>query len=145
MEITTNRFGRQYADPEKCLTFPRGLAGFEHLTRFQIFHEESETDPRVFYLQSLDDPAVTINAALHFDVGAEYDILLSDEDQETLGADGADEIVIICPISKTIESDFRIVPHTGSPILINARTRLGLQIVLGSGQYRVDRIESRAA
>ncbi len=55
MEINT-RFGTQDIDPSSIIHFPDGLAGFEELHEYKLFHEEGK--PTVFFLQAIDDPEV---------------------------------------------------------------------------------------
>ncbi|HOG04407.1 MAG TPA: flagellar assembly protein FliW, partial [Accumulibacter sp.] len=59
MKIDIEHFGLRDVpvDPDTVFTFAEGVAGFTHCTQFTIFHEEG-SNPRVFWLQSLDDAEV---------------------------------------------------------------------------------------
>ena len=55
VEIET-LYGKQVVDKASLLNFPEGLAGFEDLHEFKLFHEEGAS--MVYYLQSTEDPYI---------------------------------------------------------------------------------------
>jgi len=62
MKIDSPRFGTLEITPESIVEFPAGLAGFESLRRFSLFHPEGG-DGNYFILQSVEDPAVAFHLA----------------------------------------------------------------------------------
>lgn len=99
MEIQSTRFGPQEVDPANTLYFPRGFAGFERNRRFQLLHEEID-NPSLYYLQSLDDPDVTLHTAMPSQFGLDYEIALSDDDMDLLESGNGSDIIILCIVSK---------------------------------------------
>ncbi len=135
MEIQSTRFGTQKVDPANTLYFPNGFSGFEQSRRFQLLHDNID-DPSVYYLQSLDDPDVTLHTATPEKFGLDYEIALSDDDLALLESRNGKEIIILCIVSKQKKKGAAVTPHAECPVLINTVSKRGLQ--MKSGQIRVD-------
>lgn len=129
MKIDSLRFGSLEVSPDHVIEFPTGLAGFENLHRYSLFHNEGQGDvPNFFIMQSLEDPAVAFHIADPARFGCDYQIALSDEQSETLGlSDPADAVVGVMLI-KDIASGMPLSAGIYAPLVINTRTRRGLQV-----------------
>lgn len=115
-------------DPETLFTFDNGLAGFENCQRFKIFHEEGK--PTVFWLQSLDDVAVMFPIVAPGMLDLEYRIELSDEDTALLGLESIEDAAVVVIVYRDDSADGRIRANTRSPLILNLKTRKGMQKVL---------------
>ena len=119
-------------NPDAVFTFPDGLSGFEACKRFTLFHEEGK--PTVFWLQSLDDPSLAFSVVPPDALGVEYQIELSDADIALLGlTDPADAlvVVIIYRYTETVATPGgKISASTRFPLVLNPKTRLGMQKIL---------------
>ena len=129
MEITTARFGKQTADPEKTIFFPAGIAGFETCTHFQLFHETKKNHV-VYYLQSMNKVELMLNTIQPELIGLKYDFTLSDDNLALLDTDTSDTLVTLCVISKDSQKN-EIVPHPDCPIVINTANKRAIQIKAG--------------
>ncbi len=143
MKVDTTRFGTQEVDPETVLQFPRGIPGFEHCHRFHLFHEDHE-HPVVYYLQALEDPDVTLSVVDPGQLGLSYEIPLTDTDVENLAFAANDSVGVLLILSTREDADSqrrepgsRITPHVTSPLLINARSRRGLQKHITGLEYSI--------
>jgi len=143
MKISSTRFGELEAEPDSVLEFPRGLPGFPKCTRFHLFHEEKD-DPMVFWLQSLDDPEVSIPVVQPARFNISYEIELSDEETELLAVENPADLAIIVVISEGRSrvplpnlKRVNINPHVTNPIIIDTRSRRGMQKALSDIQYGV--------
>ena len=126
-------------NPDAVFTFPGGLSGFEGCTRFTLFHEEGK--PTVFWLQSLDDPSLAFSVVPPDALGVEYQIELSDADIALLGlTDPADALVVVI-IYRDSETGGtpggQIAASTRFPLVLNPKTRLGMQKILMEVQSSV--------
>jgi flagellar assembly factor FliW len=132
MKIQFTHFGMHEIDPESILTFPLGIAGFENLTRYKLFHEEKE-QPIVYWLQAIDDPDVAFSVVDPAQFGLYYDITLTDEETALLQVESENDIAVMLIAYKqnsdTAGSD-NVRANINGPVIINARTRLGMQKVL---------------
>ncbi|HSW50083.1 MAG TPA: flagellar assembly protein FliW [Bryobacteraceae bacterium] len=129
--MTTTYFGSVPYQPESVVEFPLGLPGFENEHRFVLI--EQELNKPVVFLQSLARPDlcfITLPVGL---ISGSYELSLSGEDLGVLGlADqpglGADPAVVSLAVVTFTENQ----PPTAnllSPIVINWRSRLGVQIL----------------
>jgi len=116
--------------PDRIIEFPQGLAGFEELRRYSLFHPETEAGgpPRYFILQSLDDPGVAFNIADPGLFGFNYEIALSDEEIATLELnDPSEAAVVVILVKDGGPSGLRA--NLKAPLVLNTRTRRGIQHV----------------
>ena len=158
MKINSTRFGHLEIDDKRILTFPQGLLGLEGLTRYTLLHEENHVvsdinqprEPREFehivhYLQSIDDPELTFPLVDPSVFGFDYDLTLTDDDSRILQVTGGDYVAVMLIVSKYPEDAYRsdkpvynnISANINGPLIINTRSRIGMQKVLPNIKYNV--------
>lgn len=127
MRIDSPRFGSLEIDPNRIIEFPAGLPGFESLRRFSVFHKEDSDEPNYYILQSVDDPAMAFHIADPARFGCDYEIVLSDAETELIGlTDPADAVVAVMLLKdENLQPPLRV--GLNAPLVINVRTRRGLQ------------------
>ena len=129
MEIKSNFFGEQSIDPNTIISFPNGIPGFEDQTRFKLFHQEGD-NPLIFWLQSLDDESLVFSVAQPSVFNIDYNFVLNDAEQATLGIEDTADVLILIILHKD-ESDQSVIKGSiKSPLVINSAKRIGLQKVL---------------
>ncbi len=119
-------------DSEKVLTFPHGIPGFEKYTTYLVYHKE-ENDLSAYWLESTDQPEVTFTIVDPGQYGLSYNLELTDEERDLLQAKGAEEIGVFMMLSKKEGAGtppLALSANISGPVIINPRTRLGLQKVL---------------
>ncbi|SDG93514.1 flagellar assembly protein FliW [Propionivibrio dicarboxylicus] len=130
MKIDIDRLGLKNVDvdPDTLFNFPQGLAGFEAHRRFKLFHQEG--GGTVFWLQSVDDSLVMFPIVVPEALDLAYEIELSDEDCALLGlSDPADAAVVVI-VYRDAAADGAIGANTRSPVILNLKSRLGMQKIL---------------
>ncbi|HSC79801.1 MAG TPA: flagellar assembly protein FliW [Chitinolyticbacter sp.] len=125
MQTVHTRFGEIQIDPNTVLTFPRGLPGFEHCQRFKLLHED-KPDPKVLWLQSLDEADLVLSVVSSELLGVNYQIQLTDDECALIDLQAGDEVTLLLILARP-EADGGIRANTVSPLVLNARSRLGLQ------------------
>jgi len=130
VKIDLEQFGLQDVpvDPQTVFTFVEGLAGFAHCKRFKVFHEEGK--PTVFWLQSLDDAAVTFPIVAPEALDVQYEIELSDADCALLELEGAEDAAVVVIVYRNAAEGGKISANTRSPIILNLRNRRAMQKIL---------------
>jgi flagellar assembly factor FliW len=130
MKIDIERLGLKNVpvDPETLFTFPQGLAGFEKNKKFKIFHEEGKAT--VFWLQSLDETDLMFPIVAPETLDIEYQIELSDEDCALIGLAQAEDIAVLMIVYRDPAAEGSIAANTRSPVILNLKTRLGMQKIL---------------
>jgi flagellar assembly factor FliW len=124
MKINT-RFGAQEIDPNAVIRFPEGLAGFENLHEFTLFHEDGK--PTVFYLQAIDDPDVQFPVVNPDAYQVSYECVLSDDEEALLQIEDPDEVAVLVTLAQGGNQDQGIHANFMGPILLNTSKRIGLQ------------------
>lgn len=122
--------------PERVIEFPVGLAGFESLRRYTLFHPEASTggQPRYFILQSLDDPTVSFSIADPALFGFNYEITLPDAECATIDlTDPAEAAVVVI----LVKDEGQMRANLQAPLVLNLRARRGIQHVFARLNYQV--------
>jgi flagellar assembly factor FliW len=119
-------------DSEKILTFPKGIPGFEKYTTYVIYHKE-ENDISAYWLESSESPEITFTLVDPGQYGLCYDLELTDEEKEILQAESSEELGVFMILSKKEQnenSDPALNANIAGPVIINPRTKTGLQKVI---------------
>lgn len=127
MEFISTRFGPIEIDPAQVITFPQGLHGFEACTRYKLVHEDKDT-PLVFFLQSLDDPDLSLTLMDPCLLDFRYEIGLTDEEAALMKIEQTQDVAILLTLAKTeVGPTSALSAGMRSPILINVKSMIGLQ------------------
>lgn len=119
------RFGTQAIDPASIIEFPHGLAGFEDLHRFKLFHETAR--PTVYFLQSIDDPDIQFTVVNPDSFQVAYECVLSDEEAAALQLEDSSEVAVLVTLAQSGTKDGGIHANFMGPILLNTNKRIGIQ------------------
>jgi len=125
LEIQTTRFGTLSVEPERIITFSRGLLGFPQFTRYALI--QAGQDNYFFWLQCVDEPNlafVITDPSIFF---KSYDVPLKEEAQEEmeLPDPASAQVFVIC--NKVGEW---LTGNLLGPIVVNPANRQAQQIVL---------------
>jgi flagellar assembly factor FliW len=120
------------ADHDAALTFPEGLVGCRDWTTF-VMLTDSEEDLPVAYMQLVSDPRVRLLVTDPRLIDDSYSLTLSEQDRAELDLQPSDETVLYSTL--TIQDDGMITANLLGPLVINARTRQGRQLVLTDSGY----------
>ena len=130
MLIESEQLGPVEVDETKVLHVPEGLLGFPDVTRFALV--DASDDGAYFWLQAVDDPQLAFLAAVPWAFFPDYEPELSDSDQEALALTDATDAMVLCLLTITEDA---VTANLLGPVVINAVTRSGRQIVLGDSEY----------
>lgn len=129
MKISSPVVGEIEVSPERVITFPAGLPGFEACRQFALLHSEGNEAPTLFMLQSLDDTEVAFTVTPPDIFGLNYEFTLSDTEVDDLQlTDPADAMVLLIVRS---DADNPVHANVMAPLVINSATRRGLQKIIG--------------
>ena len=117
---------------DKIVTFPLGIPGFEKYTTYIIYHKE-ENGLGAYWLESCDDADITFTLVAPEQYGLSYELELSDEESAILQAETVTDLGIFMVLSKKTNEQTgseSINANIRGPIIINPKTRIGLQKVI---------------
>lgn len=130
MKIESLRFGEIEFDEAKLINFPKGLPGFEDCHAFATIYPESDA-PVLYYLQSVEDPAVSFPITSPDRFGLHYEFTLSDEELALIGLTSSDEASVMVLLRRADETpDAPVRAVLTAPLVINLERRLALQKTL---------------
>ena len=139
MIVETTRFGDIEVDDGSILRMKRGLLGFEEMKRFCLIPHEPNTPFR--WLQSVDLAAlafVVVDPSRFF---ADYNIEINDVEASELEIDDAEHAIVLTTV--TIRRDEQMMTtNLAGPIVINAKTLVGMQIILENDKYGTQHVIS---
>ena len=134
MEIDTTRFGRIRIEESELIGMRGCIFGFEQLKRFVLLTVEDNTP--LWWLQSVDDPAIAFVVINPRIVKPDYAPAISEGDLGLMEIQNAEEIALLSIV--TVRSDpFRATANLLAPILINASKRLARQVILDDPDYPI--------
>ena len=144
MLIATRLFGEIRVEEDKVLTFPAGLVGLKELKRFVLL--DSPRDKPFRWLQSVDDPGTAFLTVEPTVFRPGYRVAVHKEDLARLGIGRRTEVLVLCIVTVQREPR-RLTANLQGPLLINAESRIGRQLILVEGGYhtRHDILEEMAA
>lgn len=129
MQINTTRFGAVEISESSILYFENGVPGFERLKRFTVIHHD-RTEP-IDWMQSLDDPAISLPVVNPFVIRKAYSVEVDDEELALIGTESEEDILVfvVCVLPEDIK---KITVNLAAPILINTKNNRAMQVVVES-------------
>ena len=118
---------------DRIYEFYPGLGSFEDQHNYALLIDD---DSPIQWLQSLTDPEVCFPLADPFSFETDYELTLPDADSAVLGATDGEHLIVraILTVRDPIEET---TANLLAPIVLNAETRLGRQIVLQDSDYEI--------
>lgn len=137
MLVKTRYFGEKDLPDEKIITLEKGLMGFDQYKKYTILYDcEKENGTNISWFQSVDEPALALPVINPLIVKEDYNPTVEDELLEGLGELSDENLVIL--ITMTVPSELeKMTVNLKAPIIINADTRKGAQVVVENQDYEV--------
>jgi flagellar assembly factor FliW len=112
--------------------FPEGIYGFEDVKDFILLQEDDAQF--LWSLQAADSPYPTLIVVDPFLVMPGYDPKLQERELRLLGNPAEEDLcwLTVAVIRKKLEDS---VVSLKSPIVINVKNRVGMQVILEDGDY----------
>lgn len=137
MLIQTKYFGEIDLTEEKIITLERGLFGFEEFKKYTILYDcEKEGGSNISWFQSVDEPALALPVINPLLVKEDYNPVVEDELLSGIGEITEENLVIL--LTMTVPADIKEMSvNLKAPIIINADTRKGTQLIVENQDYEV--------
>ena len=134
MRVQSVNFGSMEIPEDKVVTFKEGIPGFPQIHRFAVIEMESLNPFR--YLQSLDEPPVSLFIINPFLIDPSYEFRLTDSDMEDVNSRNSAELKVYV-VATVPENPDDATLNLMAPIVINDRDRCGKQVILHESKYSV--------
>lgn len=136
MQIKSTRFGEFEVPEELVVQFPEGLPGFEDQKKFAFLPYTVDEDNSPFaYMQSVQDPDLTLLLADPFLFFKHYSLNLNDEDAAQLGLSDSEETAGVYGVVAVPEKIDQMTVNLVAPIVVNWKEQKGMQIILDRSPY----------
>lgn len=137
IKVRTKHFGEIDLDEGKVLIFENGIMGYENCKKFTIlFNNESGTRPVISWLQSLNEPGLALPVINPVLVMEDYNPVVEEELLSGLGELNPDNQIVF--VTLTVPKDLtRMTANLKAPVVINADTRKGCQVIVENHDYKV--------
>lgn len=133
MHVNSTRFGEIEIRDDAVISFPDGLPGLEG-ERWALV-ASSEESP-FFWLHSVDHSAVAVPVTSPWLFFSNYEVSVPEDAARALGLENPNDAYIVCVVRASDEiADFTI--NLAGPLIINAVTRIGRQVINAAGGYSV--------
>lgn len=136
MLVKTKFFGEIELPEEKIITLERGLIGLEQFTQYTILYDCEKEDANISWLQSVEEPTLALPVIKPWIIKEDYNPIVEDELLSGLGELTEDNLVILLTVTVPKEVEEMSV-NLKAPIVINADSRKGAQIVVENKDYEV--------
>ena len=136
MLVQTKFFGEIDLPEEKIVTLERGLIGLEQYKKYTILYDCEKEEANISWFQSVEEPTLALPVIKPWLVKEDYNPVVEDELLTGLGDLTEENLVIL--LTMTVPDDIKQMSvNLMAPIIINADTRKGTQIVVENADYEV--------
>lgn len=136
MVIKTRIFGEIDIDTNKIINFNDGMIGFDNLKQFMLIHDLENENPKILWLQSLDDTDIAFPVADPLLFKEDYNPVVEDELFNNIGKIEGEEMLVLTTV--TVPADItKMSVNLKAPIVINSATMKGCQIIVDNEDYPV--------
>lgn len=126
--VETNRLEAVTVQNENIVHLPLGLLGFEHIKRYTLLQNNSESPFR--WLQVIDQPDLAFLVLPALEVFPDYEPDVPAEDVKFLGLNGPEDALVFNII--TLSAKGSATANLKGPIVLNRFTLKGKQVVLAN-------------
>lgn len=130
MIVNTSRFGQVEVEDDRVITFPKGLLGFARFKRYVLI--EQGEDSCFWWLQALDIPDLAFVVTDPHLFITDYEVPMKAEQARELGIADPGQAQILVIVNKRGNV---LTGNLQGPIVVNAETRMGEQLVLADRRY----------
>ena len=133
MKVKTDYFGTVEYEKEDLVTIQNGLFGFAELKYYLPLYFEPRDDRMVLW-QSVEDENIAFLTLNPFYLDPDYSPRLKPEEAADLGVEDTSELAY--SVISVIHSDYlKNTVNMKCPIVVNPRTRKGMQVILEDCSY----------
>lgn len=137
MKVETRYFGEIEIGEDKIIHFEDGLFGFEQYKDYTIIYDvESEGEPFFSWMQCVSEQSLAFPIVNPLKVDSEYNPVVEDELLAKLGEMKEEDLLVF--LLATVPQDVKKTSvNMKAPLVINAGTRQGIQIVAENDDYEI--------
>lgn len=136
MLVKTKYFGEIEMNEEEMIVFDNGILGFPELKKYVLLYDIEKEGRTIRWLQSCDEQALSIPVIIPTLVMPDYNPTVEDELLKGLGELTDENLSVL--VTVTVPEDVtKMTANMKAPIIINADTLKGCQLIVENQEYEV--------
>ena len=136
MLVKTKYFGEVDLPEEKIVTLERGLVGFDDYKKYTILYDSEKEESSIAWFQSVDEPTLALPVINPTLIKEDYNPQVEEELLKDLG-ELTDENLVVFLVMTVPEDLKQMSVNLMAPIIINADTRKGAQVIVENPEYEI--------
>lgn len=132
--VESHLLGAVNIPEEQSFTFPEGILGFPAARRFALVPDRREG---LFWLQSLEHPALTFLLVDPFQRVEDYAVDFGDGDLRGLGSCAQEELAVLTIVTLPREPGQPPTANLQGPIVLDCGAMRGRQVVLADSSWGI--------
>lgn len=138
MKINTSRFGEIEISDNSLFKFTVPILGFESEDLLALIEHDEKSNFK--WLQSVKTPELAFAVTVADFFGIDYSFEVSDDVQEKLGIESADDLITLNVVVIPQNNPSRTTINLAAPILMNIKNHKAGQIILPGNNFAVDHL-----
>lgn len=136
MKIDTKYFGNIEIGEEKIIHFENGVLGFEDYKDYTILYDNEKEKSFFSWFQSIEESSLAFPIVNPFNVAKDYNPQINEDMLEVIGGLPDEDTIVF--LMATIPEDVKQASvNMKAPLIINASTRKGVQIIVEGQEYEI--------
>ncbi len=136
MLVKTKYFGEVDLPEEKIVTLERGVIGYDDYKKYTILYDSEKEESNIAWFQSVDDSAFALPIINPTLIKEDYNPQVEEELLKDLG-ELTDENLVVFLVMTVPEDLKQMSVNLMAPIIINADTRKGAQVIVENPEYEI--------
>lgn len=137
VRLKSSRFGELTIPAEYIWNFPEGLAGLRDCHRFALINPNPGSETVFMWLHSVDRAELALPVMNPLTVFPDYVIRQDEPEIIRLGLDRAIQVQVLTIVRVPVNDPSGITANLAAPIILHPKAKLGWQVILERGYYRV--------
>ena len=133
IEVNSAKLGPLKVESDRLITFPDGIPGFPNVKRYFVV-ENGQGHP-FCWLQAVEDPELAFVVTDPMIFNPSYQPPVPLEEFKRLEIDGGESLALLVIVSVPQEDPLKMTANFMAPLVINAKNRLGKQVILHDSKY----------
>jgi len=133
IEVNSAKLGPLKVESDRLITFPEGIPGFPKAKRY--FVVENDKGHPFCWLQAVEDPDLAFVVTDPFIFDPKYQPPIPSEEFKRLEINGGESLALLVIVNVPQEDPLKMTANFMAPLVINAKIRVGKQIILHDSPY----------
>ncbi|MCG3110424.1 MAG: flagellar assembly protein FliW [Candidatus Manganitrophus sp. SB1] len=133
IEVNSAKLGPLKVESDQLITFPDGIPGFPNVKRYFLI--ENDIGHPLGWLQAVEDPELAFVVTDPMLFNPDYKPQVPLEEFKHLEIDGGESLALLVIVNVPQEDPLKMTANFMAPLVINAKIRVGKQVILNDTQY----------